>query len=133
MRDKQPGRGSVRRMSQLLPLGLRLPADLTLAFAAAATKAAARVARHALPPRRRRTSQVTLKPGAGTPLWNELATAVQAQLRLRGERARLARILGLPRQRLHDILRTRRHMPDAERTLLLLVWLHTRADGRDLA
>ncbi len=50
-----------------------------------------------------------------------------------GEKARLARILRLPRQRVHELLRSRRHLPDAERTLLLLIWLQARSEGRDLA
>jgi len=75
----------------------------------------------------------TLKPGRDTPLWNELAAAVQAQLTRRGDKARLGRVLGLPRQRVQDLLRARRHLPDAERALLLLIWLQARAEGRDLA
>jgi hypothetical protein len=58
---------------------------------------------------------------------------VRSQLVRRGEKAKLARVLGLPRQRLHEFLLERRALPDAERTLLLLVWLQARRQGRDLA
>jgi hypothetical protein len=74
----------------------------------------------------------TLKPGPETPLWNAVATAVAAEFRKRGERVRLARVLRLPRQRVTEMLRSRRRLPDAERTLELLVWLHARRHGRDL-
>jgi hypothetical protein len=33
----------------------------------------------------------------------------------------------------HEFLRERNALPDAERTLLLLVWLQARREGRDLA
>lgn len=75
----------------------------------------------------------TLKPGIDTPIWNELSAAVKAQLSRRGEKAKLARILGLPRQRVYELLNTRSSLPDAERTLLLLAWLQARNHGRDLA
>ena len=66
-------------------------------------------------------------------MWNALASCVLAHFNRRGERTRLARVLGLPRQRVTELLRTRQHLPDAERTLTLLVWLHARQHGRDLA
>jgi hypothetical protein len=66
-------------------------------------------------------------------MWNALAAAVRARLTRYGEQAKLARLLGLPRQRVHELLNSRSHQPDAERTLLLLVWLQARAEGRDLA
>jgi hypothetical protein len=110
---------------------LELPAALAVALMEAAAKtirSSLRQAARANKPRR----GATLKPGAGTPLWNELATAVRGQLTRYGEKAKLARVLGLPRQRIHELLRSRRHLPDAERTLLLLVWLQARHEGRDL-
>ena len=70
-----------------------------------------------------------LPPGPDTPLWNELAKAVQKQFRRRGDKARLARMLGLPRQRLHLLLVAKTACPDAERTLLLLAWLAARQHG----
>ncbi len=115
-----------------VPGQFHLPAELATALAESAIKSLRAAARLALasPPASR---GATLKPGGATPLWNELAAAVQAQLVRRGEKANLARVLGLPRQRIQDLLRTRKHLPDAERTLLLLVWLQTRRAGRDLA
>lgn len=65
----------------------------------------------------------TLRPGPNTPLWNALVPTLRTQLNRRGEKASLARYLGLPRQRVDDFLQGRRSLPDAERTLLLLAWL----------
>lgn len=75
----------------------------------------------------------SLRAGAATPLWNELATAVEQTLRKRGEKAKLARILGVSRQRLHLLVVAKTAFPDAERTLLLLQWLRARQQGLDLA
>jgi hypothetical protein len=74
----------------------------------------------------------TLRPGTDTPLWNSLVLAVNAQFTRYGDKARLGRVLGLPRQRIYEIFRRRRHLPDAERTLLLLIWLQARRAGQDL-
>ncbi len=74
-----------------------------------------------------------MRTGAATPLWNELATAVEQTLRKRGEKAKLARILGVSRQRLHLFVVAKTAFPDAERTLLLLQWLRARQQGLDLA
>jgi hypothetical protein len=67
-----------------------------------------------------------LKPGTDTPLWNELALALRTLDWRYGEKANLARELGLPRQRIDDFIIGRRRLPDAERTLTLLHWLHAR-------
>lgn len=75
----------------------------------------------------------TLRPGWGTPLWNELARHAAVELRRYGDKAKLARYLGLPRQRVHELFVGRTAGPDAERTLLLLVWLKARLEGRDLS
>ncbi len=111
---------------------LEISADLSLALMEAATKTAQRAIQSAGRHFRKRAGQ-TLKPGTDTPLWNELAAAVRAQLTRYGEKARLGRVMGLPRQRVHELLTSRKHLPDAERTLLLLAWLHARSEGRDLA
>lgn len=71
----------------------------------------------------------TLRPGPHTPLWNELSQVLREQKWSYGEKANLARVLGLPRQRIDDFLIGRRRMPDAERTLLLLEWLAARQKG----
>lgn len=66
---------------------------------------------------------LTLRPGPETPLWNELVRRVRPHLRAYGSKAQLARLLGLPRQRLQDCLKAGSASLDAERTLLLLGWL----------
>ncbi len=73
-----------------------------------------------------------LRAGMETPLWNQLTKQALAQLTQRGDRARLARILGLPRQRVTEFLRSRKSLPDAERTLLLLCWLTRQLEERPL-
>ena len=75
----------------------------------------------------------TLHPGPDTPLWNELATTAQKQLKRRGEKAKLARYLGVPRQRIHLLLVAKTACPDAERALQLLAWVNARRAGRDPA
>jgi hypothetical protein len=72
----------------------------------------------------------TRRPGTESPLWNALATALRAELRVRGAKARLAHMLGIPRQRLNDFLIARRRLPDAELTLQLAAWLAHRRNGR---
>ncbi|MDI1248649.1 MAG: hypothetical protein PSV13_07165, partial [Lacunisphaera sp.] len=95
---------------------------IVAAAAAAAEWAAVRAAearrRHRPGPR-----GLTLRPGAETPLWNELVRALQPHLRRRGSKAQLARLLGLHRQRVHECLKAGSASLDAERTLLLLGWL----------
>lgn len=74
----------------------------------------------------------TLRPGPHTPMWNALVLAVRPKVRGRyGAQSKLARILGVPPQRVHDYLIARRATPDAERTLQLLFWLARREAGID--
>jgi hypothetical protein len=108
------------RLNQIIPL-----ADGLAAAARATTMAARKVHQKG----RRIRKGATLHPGPDTPLWNELATAVEKALQGRGEKAKLARLLGLHRQRLHVLLVTRASCPDAERTLQLLAWLQSRRQG----
>ncbi len=89
-------------------------------------------------PVRRRESDIpgfnhTLRPGGNTPLWNSLVRMVLPLLKVRGTKANLARFLGLPRQRLNAFLVARSAMPDAERTLLLLIWITKRQQGKTLS
>lgn len=65
----------------------------------------------------------TLRPSADTPLWNAVVALVVPRLRRRGARALLARELGLHRARIGEFFGRSAAMPDAERTLRLLVWL----------
>lgn len=118
-----------------IPPQMQLPAELSLALfeaAAAAARATARAGRGLLPPPRRRPVGETLRPGPGTPLWNELRRQAIPFLRRRGQKVGLARILGLPRQRVHDCLKVNAACFDAERTLMLLCWVARRQQGRDL-
>lgn len=80
---------------------------------------------------RHRRSGQALSPGPATPLWNELAAECAIYLVRHGDKARLARILGLPRQRLHQLLVERTACPDAERTLQLMVWVARQRKGLD--
>src|SRR5580704_4985830 len=89
------------------PLFPRLAIPLILAEALfdAAVLAARKAARRAVQPRRSRRRGHALRPGPDTPLWNELVKQALPLLRKRGSKAKLARILGLPRQRLQDCLK----------------------------
>jgi hypothetical protein len=71
----------------------------------------------------------TLRPGPQTPLWNAFVNSARPLLKKRGEKIKLARLIGVPRQRIHDYLVGRGRMPDAERMLLLLDWLAARRRG----
>jgi hypothetical protein len=82
-------------------------------------------------PDRRPGRFTTLRPGPGTPVWNELVRHAAPYLRKRGDKVRLARLLGLSRQRLHQLLVERSACADAERTLLLVAWVHARRAGRE--
>lgn len=65
-----------------------------------------------------------------TPMWNALADQLYLALQKRGAKARLARHLGVPRQRVSDFVKNRR-LPDAEMTLRMLHWLAEFHSGRD--
>ncbi len=72
----------------------------------------------------------TLRPGPATPLWNHLAAQIRPLLKLRGEKAQLARLLGVHRQAVNEYFASASRMPDAERTLLLQEWLLARRKNR---
>ena len=65
-----------------------------------------------------------------TPVWDVLAAEVDKALRQPGSRARVARYLAVPRQRITDYTKGRRS-PDAETTLRLLHWLAATLAGQD--
>ncbi len=111
------------------PRQLELPSELALALFEAAAMAARAVARRLRRPPPRRGA--TLPPGIDTPLWNELVRQAQPFLRKRGSKAQLARLLGLPRQRMQVCLKAQSGCLDAERTLMLLCWVAARQQGRD--
>jgi hypothetical protein len=82
---------------------------------------------------RRRGSYKTLRPGPFTPMWNQCRLSLREELRPHGAKVRLARYLGIPKQRLSDFLAGNRRMPDAELTLQMLHWLAAKRAGRDLS
>lgn len=82
---------------------------------------------------RRRGSYATRRPGADTPLWNVCARLLSAELRPHGAKVRLARYLGIPKQRLTDFLKGGRRMPDAETMLQMMEWLAQKRTGLDLS
>ncbi|HWA87549.1 MAG TPA: hypothetical protein VG710_15070 [Opitutus sp.] len=116
-------------MSHLEHPRLRAIEPLAVALDSAAS-AAVRAGKKAVRRPHRRAGG-TLTPGVETPLWNELAAECAAHLAKRGDKVGLARVLGLPRQRVHQLLVARSACPDAERTLQLLVWLSQQRPGRD--
>ena len=88
----------------------------------------ARLTRKATAPKAQRRGS-TIRPGVRTPLWNAIVAQVRPLLARYGEKSKLARILGVPPQRVHDYFIARTQAPDAERTLLLIVWLAGRRAG----
>jgi hypothetical protein len=76
-------------------------------------------------PRSRRGA--TLRPSLETPLWNALVPMLKRHLNRRGDRALLARELDLHRARIGEYFDTQSAMPDAERTLQLLLWMSRNA------
>jgi hypothetical protein len=75
----------------------------------------------------------TLRPGPRTPLWNRLVAQIRPLLKRRGEKAQLARLLGVHRQAVNEYFASQTRMPDAERTLLLLEWVEARRQNRRLS
>ncbi|MEO5959414.1 MAG: hypothetical protein ABIZ49_01785 [Opitutaceae bacterium] len=108
---------------------IQLWLDLSYALAVAAETGARRV--HSALRRRRSGSYRTRRPGVDSPMWNVCAKLLRDQLEPYGAKARLARYLGVPRQRLNDFLKGRNRLPDAELLLRMLHWLNERANGRD--
>jgi hypothetical protein len=111
----------------------RLSLALIDILGVAAMHAAATAARatYQAATRRKRGPRRKLHPGLETPLWNALAAELRRALLPYGSKARLARHLGLPRQRLHDYLKGGARVPDGEMTLRLLHWLGEMQAGRD--
>jgi hypothetical protein len=103
------------------PAKLRSLEDLLSLFSADARSS---VRKRMAPPR---SSGGTLRPGpVSSPLWNKLVAQVRPLLKRRGEKAQLARLLGLHRQGINEYFVSGSRMPDAERTLLLLEWIEAR-------
>jgi hypothetical protein len=66
-------------------------------------------------------------------MWNLCAALLREELRVVGSKVRLARYLGVPKQRLNDFLTGHSRLPDAELTLQMLNWLAQKRGGRDLS
>jgi hypothetical protein len=111
---------------------LAIPLILAEALFDAAARTARDAARRAIRSRWPRRRGHALQPGPNTPLWNELVQQALPLLRKRGSKVKLARILGLPRQRLQDCLKAQTACLDGERTLLLLCWISARHQGHEL-
>lgn len=109
------------------PRGLELPLILLTALDGAARELLKQTARK--PPANRPRKGATRRPGSRTPMWLALVEAVRPHLRIRGEKANLARLLEIPPPRLSEFLTSRKAAPDAERTLRLLYWLSQRQRG----
>jgi hypothetical protein len=103
--------------------------ELGLMLGEEAMRQAARTKRALRPARR--GAFATRRPGAETPMWNLLTPQLREALKPFGAKARLARYLGIPRQRLNDYLTRRNRLPDAETTLQMLAWLAEKRAGRD--
>jgi hypothetical protein len=107
---------------------LKLALDASEALYDAVETAASFAARELRRPRNGAYS--VRRPGVETPLWNALADHLRADLRPWGAKARLARHLGIPRQRVNDFLHARSRLPDAEMALQLASWLALRRAAR---
>jgi hypothetical protein len=112
-----------------LPARLRALEDISLLLMDAA-EAGVKRAQISLRRRRGRSGHARM-PGADSPMWNLFAAELRDALRPHGSKVRLARYLGIPKQRVTDFLTGRRRMPDAELTLRLLHWLSEQHRGRD--
>ncbi|MBC8009006.1 MAG: hypothetical protein H7067_02790 [Burkholderiales bacterium] len=80
---------------------------------------------------RRLTGPPKTATASPTPMWDSLAAELKTALQVHGAKARLARHLGVPRQRVTDFVQGRRRLPDGELTLRLLHWLAETRAGRD--
>ncbi|MCC6414923.1 MAG: hypothetical protein IT582_03325 [Opitutaceae bacterium] len=109
-------------MSQYLHPRLVALGELADLLADAARETAVAAHKHYRAARRKNVG-ATLRPGPDTPLWNELAKLTAGKIRRYGDKANLARELGVPRQRVHEYLVAKTACPDTERALRLLVWL----------
>jgi hypothetical protein len=117
-------------MGTRLPLPLDLSVTLLDALFAAGAEGAKEV-RSRYKRHRRPAHTPAHCPGTETPMWNALVASLRLELSNRGTQARLARYLGLPRQRIHEFLKSHQRLPDAETTLRLLHWVSARQSGRD--
>ena len=94
--------------------------------------AGAKQAGRALRPRRS-GNYSTVRPGPETPMWNACVTVLREELKTHGTKVRLARYLGIPKQRVTDYLANKSRMPDAETLLRILNWLAHKQAGQDIS
>lgn len=109
---------------------LRIYLELAELMAEAAD-AGARQAGRLLKPRRA-GNYATVRPGPDTPMWNACVDILRRELKPHGSKVRLARYLGIPKQRVTDYLKNGSRMPDAETLLRILNWLAHKQSGSDI-
>lgn len=82
---------------------------------------------------RRPGNYATVRPGLETPMWNACVAVLREELKTHGTKVRLARYLGVPKQRVTDYLTNKSRMPDAETLLRILNWLAHKQAGQDIS
>jgi hypothetical protein len=124
-------------LSPRLPLGLEVLAEFVGLLGEAGVTAARRASRATFRAIDRRGGKaLPTSPPSGSfaesasPMWDVLRDQLRAALSPPNAKARLARYLGVPRQRVTDYLNGRR-LPDGEMTLRLLHWLTATRAGHD--
>lgn len=83
--------------------------------------------------RKRKGSYLSRRPGEDTPMWGACVVLLREELKPRGSKVRLARYLGIPKQRITDFTANGSRMPDAETLLQILNWLAQKRAGKDLS
>jgi len=106
--------------------------ELVMEFLLEAASMAAVAARKQYRHRRRKRVGQALKPGPDTPLWNVLVANCESRMVRHGDKARLGRMLGVPRQQIHRLIVAKTACPDGERTLSLLVWLRSQVAREEM-
>jgi hypothetical protein len=123
--------------SSRLPLGVEALAEFVGLLGEAGVIAARRASRATFRAIDRRGGKALPTPPiadspaeSATPLWDVFRGQLRTALAPPNAKARLARYLGVPRQRVTDYLNGRR-LPDGEMTLRLLHWLAASHAGHD--
>jgi hypothetical protein len=117
-------------MASVVHPALRPWLEIAMHLGGLAAEAAAKRAQLALRPRRS-GSYRTRRPGAETPLWNSCSALLREELKAPGAKVRLARYLGIPKQRVADFFASKTRLPDAELTLQLVCWIAEKRAARD--
>ena len=122
--------------SSRLPLGIEALSEFVGLIGEAGVAAARRASRATFRAIDRRGGKRLPSPPApsqaesATPMWDVFRNQLRTALAPPNAKARLARYLGIPRQRVTDYLNGRR-MPDGEMILRLLHWLTATRAGHD--